>query len=154
MNDVEVLITTEAIRTLQARYARYADQKNWSALADLFTPDGTFTPLDPEGNAIMAMRGRQEIEDQLAAAMAGDVTPLHQLFTAEIDVLSPTSARAVWSMADVVYRDGDASSQAETSLRDFRVMRGWGHYHNEYRKCDDDWLISRSVQTRTRLEFE
>jgi hypothetical protein len=49
MTDIEILKAVEEIRRVEARYARYADEKRWADLAGLFTVDGTFTPLDASG---------------------------------------------------------------------------------------------------------
>ena len=86
--DIEVLKAVEEIRRLEARYARYADEKRWADLAGLFTVDGTFTSQDADGKPLAVMSGRQDIVDSMTAAMAGDVSPIHLLLTSEIDILS------------------------------------------------------------------
>ena len=155
MTEVEVLQATEQIRLLEARYARFADEKRWADLAGLFTPDGTFTSQNVGGENVAAMAGRQEIADHLDAVTAGDVTPIHLLTTSEIEILSPTRAHAVWAMADLIFRNEDppADPAASGGVPPFRTMRGWGHYHVDYVKADGGWLISERLQTRTRLEF-
>ncbi|MEU6322749.1 nuclear transport factor 2 family protein [Streptomyces sp. NPDC047009] len=149
------LAAIEDIRRLEARYAYYADHKQWEDLAGLFTKDGWFRPLDVDGNQISFMAGRDDIAGQLSSRMAGDVQPIHHLFTHEIEITSPTSARAVWAMADlVVWSDGVAPAveQPGFSAPPSRVMRGWGHYHVTYVNVRGQWLISTRIQTRTRLE--
>ena len=155
MTDVEVLLATEEIRRLEARYARFADAKRWPDLAGLFTPDGTFTSQNIDGENLAAMAGRQDITDHLTAVNAGDVTPIHMLMTSEIEILSPTRAHAVWAMADLIFRDDDppAHTGATGGVPPFTMMRGWGHYHVDYVKVDGAWYFSKRVQTRTRLEF-
>jgi hypothetical protein len=155
MTDVEVLQATEQIRLLEARYARFADEKRWADLARLFTPDGSFTSQNVDGENLAAMAGRHEIADHLSAVTAGDVTPIHLLTTSEIEILSPTSAHAVWAMADLIFRNANppADPDATDGIPPFRTMRGWGHYHVDYVKADGGWLISQRLQTRTRLEF-
>ncbi|RYE41812.1 MAG: nuclear transport factor 2 family protein [Hyphomicrobiales bacterium] len=155
MDEIEMLKTIEGIRYLEARYARYADEKRWADLASLFLDEGTFASLDVEGNVLIEMVGRDDIAAKLAAANAGDVTPLHQLLTSEIDVLSPTTAKAIWAMADIVIRGDDAIPEpgAAGDVPPFRTMRGYGHYHVTYAKIDGAWYIATRRQTRTRLEF-
>ncbi|MCI2422969.1 nuclear transport factor 2 family protein [Saccharopolyspora sp. K220] len=155
MGNVEVLMAVEEIRRLEARYARYADEKRWTELAGLFTVDGTFTSLDVDGKPVADMSGRQEIAASLTAVNAGNVTPIHMLLTSEVDVISPTRAHGVWAMADLIFRDDDppAHSAATGNVPPFRQMRGWGHYHVDYVKIDGSWYVSKRVQTRTRLEF-
>jgi hypothetical protein len=99
------------------------------------------------------MNGRAEIAQTLTERNAGDVQPIHQLFTHEIHVESPTSAKAVWAMADLIFRGGTPQSDPGAKSAPFRTMRGWGHYHVTYRKVDGQWLIATRILTRTRLEF-
>jgi hypothetical protein len=155
MNDLETLKATEDIRRLEARYAFYADQKRWRDLAGLFTEDGLFRPLDEAGHELFRMTGREDIASSLETRNSGDVQPIHQLFTHEIDIESPTSAKGVWAMADLIFRGDSAvpERQPGDALPPFRAMRGWGHYHVTYRKVDGHWLIATRTQTRTRLEF-
>jgi hypothetical protein len=153
--DIEVLKAVEEIRRLEARYARFADEKRWADLAGLFTVDGTFTPQDADGKPLAVMSGRQDIIDSMTAAMTGDVSPIHLLLTSEIDILSPTSAHGIWAMADLIFRNDDPPAQADATsdIPAFKTMRGWGHYHVDYVKIDGAWYVSKRVQTRTRLEF-
>jgi hypothetical protein len=155
MTDIEMLKAVEEIRQLEARYARYADEKRWSDLAGLFTVDGTFTPQDANGKPLAVMSGRQEIADSLTVVTAGDVTPIHMLLTSEIEILSPTTAHGIWAMADLIFRNDDPPPHPETTgnVPPFTTMRGWGHYHVDYVKIDGAWYFSKRVQTRTRLEF-
>jgi hypothetical protein len=55
MTDLERLIAIEDLRYLKARYARYADSKDWDALAGLFTPEATFTPHGVDGEVQVKM---------------------------------------------------------------------------------------------------
>lgn len=155
MNDIDVLMAIEDIRRLEARYARYADGKRWTDLANLFTEDGTFTPLDTDGNPMASMIGRDGIDERLNASNSGDVTPIHQLLTHEIDILTPTTAKAIWAMGDMIFRGDDAVPPAGASgnIPPFRTMVGFGHYHVTYKKLDGTWYIATRTLTRTRLEF-
>ena len=154
MTDIEMLKAVEEIRQVEARYARYADEKRWADLAGLFTADGTFTSLDAGGKPLAVMSGRQQITDSLAAATAG-TTPVHMLLTSEIEILSPEAAHGIWAMADLVFRNDDPPVHAGVTgnVPAFKTMRGWGHYHVDYVKLDGAWYFSKRVQTRTRLEF-
>lgn len=155
MDALEVLTATEEIRRVEARYARLADQKRWQDLAGLFTEDGVFRPLDEAGNELLRMTGRDGIASALQARNSGDVQLVHQLFTHEIDIESPTTAKAVWAMADLIFRgEGAMPTRAPNDpLPPFRTMRGWGHYHVSYRRVEGQWLIATRTLTRTRLEY-
>jgi hypothetical protein len=155
VRNLETLDAIEDIRRLEARYARYADEKRWEDLAGLFTEDGWFRPLDVEGRELLKMTGREDIASSLGSRNSGDVQPIHQLLTHEIDVDSPTSATAVWAMSDLIFRGESAIPAQGPDDRQppFRTMRGWGHYHVTYRKVDGQWFIETRTQTRTRLEY-
>jgi hypothetical protein len=155
MRDIETLDAIEDIRNLEARYARFADERRWDDLAGLFTEDGWFRPQDDEGNVIADMQGRAEISASLADRNSGDVQPIHLLLTHEISVESSTTASATWAMADLIFRGDSAIPEPSPTggLPPFRTMRGWGHYLVTYRKVDDRWQIATRTQTRTRLEF-
>jgi SnoaL-like domain len=155
MRDLETLNAIEDIRQLEARYARYADEKRWADLAGLFTADAVFRPLDVAGNEVARMNGRADIAAQLGSRNSGDVQPIHLLLTHEIEIESATAATGVWAMSDLIFRGDSAipEPQPGAALPPFRTMRGWGHYHVTYRKEDGQWLIAARTQTRTRLEF-
>lgn len=108
MDDLETLMATEDIRRVEARYARYADHKRWKDLAGLFAEDGWFRSIDVEGNEIVNKTGRDDIAKSLGSRNSRDVQPIHQLLTHEIDIESPTTAKAVWAMADLIFR-GDSA---------------------------------------------
>ncbi len=52
---------------------------------------------------------------------------------------SETTAVGVWAMEESC---GGPTAPSEEHLH------GYGHYHEEYRKVGDDWLISRRRLTR------
>jgi hypothetical protein len=151
MDAVDKLLAIEEIRRVEARYARFADAKDWGAVGSLFAENGTFAPQDGDGKTIMILTGPQAIAEGLGATTGEDVQPLHTLFTAEIDILDETQATNIQAMADLVFR-GPKAAPIE-GLPDFSEMRGWGHYHSTYEKQDGVWLITERIQTRTRMTF-
>lgn len=152
--DIRRLVAIEEIRTLQARYMRFADMKDWAALAELFTHDGEFVTHGVDGSVMAHMRGRAEIKSAIDAAI-GSAQPIHHLFSHEIDVDLPSQATAIWAMADLIINDsaGDAPRAADGVLPQFATMRGYGHYHVRYVPVDGAWKIAYLTQTRLRLEF-
>ncbi len=151
MDAVDKLLAIEEIRRVEARYARFADAKDWAAVGSLFAENGTFAPQDGDGNTIVILKGPKAIADGLAATTGTDVQPLHTLFTAEIDILDETHATNIQAMADLVFRGPKAVPI--DGLPDFSEMRGWGHYHTTYEKQGGAWLITERVQKRTRMTF-
>ena len=151
VSDIEKLVAVNEIREVMASYARHADHKEFEALAGLFTPDGTFTPHKVDGSVWMHMEGREGVAKTIAESV-GNAQVLHQLFSYETEVLSPTSATSIVSMADMFIRpEGDAVASHENT--DFKTMHGYGHYHGEFVKVDGRWYIKTLVQTRLRMEF-
>ncbi|HKC81698.1 MAG TPA: nuclear transport factor 2 family protein [Gemmatimonadaceae bacterium] len=151
MSDVERLVAINEIREVMARYARHADHKEFEDLAGLFTPDGTFTPHKVDGSVWMHMEGRDGIATTISESV-GNAQVLHQLFSYETEVLSPTSATSVVSMADMLIRpEGEAVASNDNTS--FKTMRGYGHYHGDFVKVDGRWYIKTLVQTRLKMEF-
>ena len=68
------------------------------------------------------------------------MTHVHHGHMPEIEVLGDNSARGTWAMDDIVELPGLS-------------LRGWGHYHEQYRKEDGQWRICRIRLTRLRLEM-
>ncbi|WP_312285878.1 nuclear transport factor 2 family protein [Chryseobacterium gleum] len=154
MTVLEKLNITNDIRTLMARYVRNADNKNFKGLANLFTENGSFTPLDLEGNALVVMSGRNEIADKISTSV-GKAVAIHHLFSFEVDVQSETEATGVFSMEDQLIRPEDEVSiqLSESNVPAFRTLHGYGHYHGDFVKIDDKWYISKLIQTRIKLDF-
>ncbi|MFC7722321.1 nuclear transport factor 2 family protein [Nonomuraea recticatena] len=150
MDAIERLSITEDLRRLMARYVRYADHQRWQDLANLFTPDGTFTPHKPDGSVWLHMEGREGIAATVGASGGPGVTLVHHLFSDEIDVDSATAAHGVWAMEDLITRPEDAAVSEHIP---FRGMHGFGHYHARFVKMNGSWYIAELRQTRVRLDF-
>jgi hypothetical protein len=64
----------------------------------------------------------------------------------EIVLLGPTEAKGTWAMTDDVEIP---RGEGETPMR----LKGAGHYHETYRKCDDGkWRISSKRNIRLRVD--
>jgi len=150
MDTAERLAIIEDVRHVMARYARYADNHRWQDLADLFTPDATYTPYKPDGTPWLRMEGREGIVSNLVSANTPDDTLIHHLFSYEIDVDSENSASGVWAMEDLIFRPEDAEPPADFP---FKTMHGFGHYRGRFVKVDGSWYIAELEQTRLRLDF-
>jgi pimeloyl-ACP methyl ester carboxylesterase len=138
VSDTERLVVVDEIRQLMARYAYYADHKEFGKLAQLFAPEATFTVHDPQGSQVLRMTGPKEIEEVITTSV-GDATAIHHLFSSTTEVHSPVSASTVLSMEDWI--DG-------STLK----VRGYGHYRGEFAKVDGVWRIEEFVQTRLRTD--
>jgi hypothetical protein len=153
VTDLERLVAIDAIRDLMARYARFADNKQWEDLADTFLPGGTFTPYDVEGNPLAEMRGRADIAHTIDATV-GSATAIHHLFSYEIEITSPTTATGEFAMEDVAIRSGDQPLVPdEAGVKPFRTARDSGRCHARYERVDGKWFIAEMTQSSSMLDF-
>jgi hypothetical protein len=73
------LVEINRIREVMAKYARLADENNFSALSELFVPDGTFISKKVNGDNVASLKGRKEIAETITARV-GRATAIHHLF--------------------------------------------------------------------------
>jgi len=108
-----------------------------SVLVVMIAHDGT-----TEGEGVT--RGNVAIADFVKGAVDPVVT-VHHGHMPEIEILTPTTARGIWSMEDKLrWPEGSP----------IRSMHGYGHYHEEYKKVDGAWKISLNKLTRLRVDVE
>ena len=124
----------EAIKRLRARYTRAVDTKDWHLFGDSLAEDARLSTDHgvTEGRAAMI----EFISGALATA-----TTVHHVHQPEIELTGPDSATGIWAMDDYV---------------DFEtfVLRGYGHYNEEYVRTPDGWKIQSSMLTRLRVDTE
>ncbi|MFQ3894818.1 nuclear transport factor 2 family protein [Sphingobium sp. R-7] len=141
---METLIAIEAIKVVKAKYFRYVDTRDWDGLRSIFAADAQ---LDvPEAGT-----GVRDIEQSLkifADVLEGAVS-VHFGHMPEIEITSPTTARAIWPMDDRIYW-----STEKASALGYAKLRGFGHYHETYTRIDGAWRIQTMRLTRTRLITE
>lgn len=129
----EQLVDVEEIKQLKARYFRFLDTQQWSSWGGVFTEDARLQwgPLETD-----AAEGRATIVAAVSAALEGAVT-CHHGHMPEIELVDGSHARGVWAMFDWV-------DHPQYDLR------GFGHYHEDYVKGAEGWLIQRTKLTRLR----
>jgi SnoaL-like protein len=134
---VHALLDHEAIKACKARYFRHMDTKNWDEWALVFTMDAHMEV--PEAG--MVVDGRAAIVHQVSTALQGTTTVHHGHMPTGRD-----TARGIWSMEDYV--------EFPPGTDGVRVgLRGYGHYHEEYRRdTDGQWRISRLHLSRLRID--
>jgi len=138
---VQMLWDIEQIKQLKARYFRLLDAKDWDAFADLFTDDcehhlPSESPKPVVGNA--------EYLDDLKSMLGHGVTT-HHGHMPEITLLGENEAEGIWSMFDYVQVDPEHGAPVN--------IKGYGHYHETYRRCDDGaWRISSKRNVRQRVD--
>lgn len=128
------LVEIEAIKQLKARYCRLLDTKDWAAWRTLFADD-FLSDTSPAGGK--KIQGADEFVAFTHKSLRNQAT-VHQVHAPEIELTSPTTARGVWALEDVV-RFGPGVN-----------LRGYGHYHETYEKLDGQWRFTSSTLTRLR----
>ncbi len=138
---VQMLWDIEQIKQLKARYFRLLDAKDWDAFAELFTDDCEHHL--PSESPKPIVRNEEYFAD-LEAQLGRGVTT-HHGHMPEITLLGDREAEGIWAMFDYV--------QVEPRTGNPVNIKGYGHYHETYRKGDDGvWRISSKRNVRQRLD--
>jgi SnoaL-like protein len=137
MDDTATLLEIESIKRLKARYCRYLDTKDWAAWRTIFDDDFVSDTSQAGGKVI---EGADEFVAFTRKNLRSQAT-VHQVHAPEIELTSPTTARGVWALEDVV-RFGPGVN-----------LRGYGHYTETYEKVGDQWRIKSSKLTRLREDL-
>jgi hypothetical protein len=162
VTDIEKLIAIEEIKRLKARYFRAMDTKDWDLFRSLFTEDVeidssyAFTPVDHKGDAIEPALTRRDPDPNLSLRGVDrflemqhhhldNMSTVHHGHMPEIDILGPDDAAGVWAMEDKLrWPEGSP----------MRLMHGYGHYTERYRKVDGAWRIAKLKLTRIRIDVK
>ncbi len=143
MQDQLSLINT--IRVRKAKYCRFVDTKRWSDLADLLVEKPELRFFDPDGKLLYAFDSTAEWIQLMENYLAGAHT-IHQVHNDEIEMISDSEVRAIWSMEDylILAEGGDRPAS----------MHGYGHYHETWKSVDGSWRIAVLELRRTILEIK
>jgi SnoaL-like domain len=131
----------EAIKQVKARYFRLMDTKDWDGLAGVFTDDVEID-VTSEGGGVT-----HSVEEYMPflVNVLGDVTTVHHGHMPEIELTSPTTARAIWSFEDELWWPDGAP---------LKYMHGYGHYHETYEKTSGRWRIKTMRISRLKRVLE
>jgi hypothetical protein len=125
MQTAEALADIEAIKQLKAKYFRCMDTKDWSGFRNLFTPDAVFD-----------VRGALEPPRPNATYDEPPVVGIEAIVN---------EASGVWAMSDILIPSAGVP---------FGQFRGFGHYHETYRKVSGEWRIATLRLTRLLVQTE
>lgn len=138
-DNAATLLAIESIKQLKARYCRFLDTKDWAAWRSLFTDDFVGDTSEAGGKLVTGA------DDFVAFTRSSIGRPgqatAHQVHAPEVELTSPTTARGVWALQDVVQLG-----------RGFTLV-GYGHYHETYQNIAGKWLIKSSKLTRLREDI-
>jgi SnoaL-like domain len=164
MTETEKLLAIEEIKQLRARYFQCVDCKDWKGFLDVFAPDvefdhrNSFVAVDPVSGA-SRVYGRPELiasidtsgwkmkgRDRIAAngsSQFADVSTVHHGFNPQITIHSPDRASGIWAMQDILrFPSGGPIEE----------IRGYGHYHETYRRIGGRWVIQTTTLKRLRID--
>jgi SnoaL-like domain len=131
----------EAIKQVKARYFRLMDTKDWDGLAGVFTDDVEID-VTSEGGGVT-----HSVDEYMPflVNVLGDVTTVHHGHMPEVELTSPTTARAIWSFEDELWWPDGAP---------LKYMHGYGHYHETYEKTSGRWRIKTMRISRLKRVLE
>lgn len=146
MSDIEKLAAIAEINNLKARYYWNLDTKNWDGLKGCLSKSfvADFREAAGERREELYFEGGDKFVDSLLPVVGTAVT-VHRAFLPEIEILSPTSARALWAFEDYVW--------PEEGKMPFKWIHGFGHSHDTYSVADGKWVIETLRLTRIRSEM-
>jgi SnoaL-like protein len=127
------LLAIEDIRRVKHRYLRAVDQKNWTELESVLTPDAVANYGTPAMGKPLVLEGRDVILKFMRDNLGGpDIVTFHFCGQPEIDVEGDEAA-GTWAFEDTVIVQ---------SAR--LVIKGAAYYEEKYvRTADAGWQISR-----------
>lgn len=137
MSDLERLAAIEEIKNLVARRVRAMDEKRWSDYEAMHADDHV-----SDSYADAPAVGAKANTQKLALVLEG-ITSVHHAVAPEIDITSKTTAAGVWAMQDKLFwKQGDED----------HWLKGYGHYHERYRKDAEGWRFVYRKLTRLRVD--
>src|SRR5205807_618963 len=114
------------------------DTKDWDGMRDVFADD---VVVDTTASGGSVITGADTFMAFLRDTL-GDVITVHHGHMPEIEVTSPTTAKGVWAMEDMLRWPNGME------------LHGFGQYHETYEKLDGQWRIKTTTLTRLRMDLQ
>jgi hypothetical protein len=137
--DLKELAEIEALKDVMAKFARFGDSQNWTEFRKLFSDDLVY-PADagprhnPDAPQAISIEGLDIFMSGMAPLFTG-AHSCHRMYLPEIAVTGPDTAKSTWGLHDLV------------KIPEY-VFNGYGQIHQDYRKIDGEWRITRSHTSR------
>jgi hypothetical protein len=146
MNDLERLAAIEEIKQLKSRYFSCMDLKDWAGLEAVFAPDLVADFRDSTGtrDESLLTHGAALYIKNLAPILE-NITTTHHGHMPEIDITSDTTATGIWAMEDKLW-------VGEGAPVPYKMLQGFGHYHETYEKINGQWRIKTTRLSRLRTD--
>ena len=134
------------IREAKSRYCRFVDTKQWKDFAKLFARKPKIRFLNVDGTVLAEFESTDDFV-AVTTAYLTDTKTIHQVHNDEIEIVSETEVKAIWSMEDyIVFNDREDDRPAS--------MHGYGHYHETWRLEENAWRLASIELRRTILEIK
>src|SRR4051812_16430117 len=144
VTDLERLVAIEDIKQLKYRYYRFLDMRDWESFKTVWTEDAVMD-VNSEHRILNTEEGLYhgpEAITRFARKAIGEGTTIDHAIMPEIDILSSTTARAIWVQEDRVTWPANHPN---------RSLHGHGHEHETYRKIDGQWRIASTKLVRLKV---
>jgi|SRR5579863_1277007 len=127
MSDIEELLALEEIKKLKARRDRACDTKDWDLYRSLHADDHVshHDGMNRWESADIMIENVKVLLDERRISV-------HHSHTPEITFESPTRAKGIWGMEDLIF---DAKTEELET-------HGFGYYYETYEKRDGKWLFT------------
>jgi len=150
MNEIDRLSAIEEIKGIKADYFRGVDTGDSELVRNILAEDcildynGCFVDPATGEDFFPAMNVILHGHAKWSSALAeSGIVSAHQGHNVKIEIISDSTASAIWSMTDrLFFPAGSPHSQ----------ITGYGYYHETYEKIDDAWKIKTIRMSRLRVE--
>lgn len=151
MSELDKMLAIEEIRGLTRKYTRYINQRDWDRWVNLFTDDADYWQYTI-GKVVKGPQGMRRHLD--AVGMTSE--KMHSLFVnfgdAEIEVLSPTTARGVWQEMFLFWMPAGEKPTKGFLVAPGEQSRTYALYYQTYKKVNGAWKIDTNIPTIVRNE--
>lgn len=131
----------QRLHLLKARYFRFLDTKQWSSFRELFADDLTVYSNSPKSApGDVAFSSADAFVSWVRSALE-DTVSVHHGHMPELWQVDEATASGIWAMFDFLQ-----------NKKTNRVSRGYGHYHETYRRHGSGWQIAEFRLVRIRVD--
>jgi hypothetical protein len=134
MTDIERLVAVEEIKLLKARRDRACDTQDWALYRALHADHHV-----SHNQGYERWESADVMIENVKALLDKTRTTVHHSHTPDITFDSPTTAKGIWGMEDLIF---------DTESGEL-LIHGFGFYHETYEKFDGKWLFTSRQLKRT-----
>jgi hypothetical protein len=143
MSPAEKLLAIEEVRDVPLRYARCTSQKDVECLRNLFSPELEVSHPAIDGGAILrGGDGMVKLMQTVGSLTDRMITIIH-CYGSEVELLSPTKARARWSGEILSYYPPEqrAAATGKELAAPGEQLRVYTVFYQTFEKLNGQWKI-------------